>query len=231
MVFGVDDALIIAGIVASIAAAGAQGGATAAERRRIRIAEEEQAKIDAEQGRQVERQRQRERNLGTLGRQAEKRIAATAASREKSSRPTRGTLDPQQAPPTAMAPKPGVQPAPAVDVAGAAGTAMQPATAAKAQDVGGNIVKGFEVGAKVAEGVATGVQASQQQREATAANEELEKLREEEFQKALGNLKKDVNLQAMDFQRASSILPNRNARAFNQDLVSTLRNFSGRRVA
>ena len=232
MVFGVDDALIIIGILATIASTSATAGSTASQRRKQAIADKAEAEKTAEQKRQVDRQKDRRRNLGTLGRQAEKRVAATGASREKSAiKPTRGALDPQQAPQRAMAPKPGMIPQAPVSAGGAAGMVGKPVGAPATQDVGANIVKGVEIAATVGQGIAAGASAAQQQRADDSKAQEIEELRNEEFEKAMSNLRKDVNLEAMDFRQASSALPTRNALSFNQDMANTLRKFSGRRAA
>ena len=214
--------LTIAGIVSSIAAKGISAGVSASRARQLAVAEEEEAKKTAAQGRQVERQRDRRRNLGTLGRQAEKRVAATGASREKSTaRPSaRGALDPQQAPQRAMAPKPGIAP-----------QAAPPPAAPASSNIGAGIAQGLQVGSQIAEGAIAGAQQARAERGEMDRAAEIERLRDEEYKKAMSGLTKDVNLEAMDFQQAAGALPSRNARSFNQDLVGTFRKFSGRRAA
>ncbi len=217
---GVAEAIfLIASIVTTVVSSSVKGGMTAKARRQQAATEQAEAEKTAEQKRKVDRQKDRRRNLGTLSRQAEKRVAATGASRQKTRlQPTRSTpIEAPKAPPLPQAPAPSM--------------AQQPQAPQAPQNIGANITKGVEIGATVAQGVASGVGAAQQGRADEARAQEIERLRDEEFKKAMSGLTKDVNLEAMDYQQAASALPNRNARSFNQDLAGTLRKFSGRRAA
>ncbi len=218
---GVAEAIfLIASIVTTVVSSSVKGGATAKARRQHAAAEKAKAEKTAEQKAQVDRQKDRRRNLGTLSRQAEKRVAATGAAREKTSlQASRATpFEAPQAPALPQAPAPGAPP-------------PAPQAPAATQDIGANIAKGVEIGATIGQGVATGAQQAQMQREEETKAQEIERLRDEEFKKAMSGLTKDVNLEAMDYQQAASALPNKNARSFNQDLAGTFRKFSGRRAA
>ena len=213
-------ALGIISLVASLTSTGTGVGLSIAKKRRARIAEEEEAKKTADQRKQVQRQEDRSRNLGTLGRQAAKRVAATGAAREKTSLQANRTT-PIQAPQAPTSPQ-----APTPSIGQGATIATTPAVSTPSRS--GEIIQAAQGLATVAEGAAVGAAAAAGEREQDIANTGLEELRDQEFERAMSQVRKDTNLQALDFQDAQSALPNRNARSFNQDLVSTFRKFSGR---
>ena len=164
----------VIGIVLSIASAATSAGMKASEARKLREATDREEKETAKQAAQVEKQQQRRRNLGTLGRQAEKRIAATGASREAPGRKpiTRGTLGPQMAPSPAQDIKPGVAAAPGVFSGATAGVGAGLAAGLATTPAEPKVSRGEEVSqalqgaATLAEGVISGAGEAAAQREA-----------------------------------------------------------------
>ena len=219
----------IAALVATLATTAASAGSKAAEERELTAKGKEAAKKRAGQERQLERQDDRERNLGTLARQTKRRQAAQTASRQVSTLPTRTPqIRAPQAPPMPQAPQ--AAPSPVAQGAGVATTpAIQPTQTGL---TGSDVVDIAKIGADVA---GTAIEAAGQKSAAMAQAEQdrdLAAMQDEEFNRVLNKRKKDVNLQALDFQDAMAAGPAKTSRelSFNQDLAGILRGFNKNRM-
>jgi len=211
--------LTVIGLIASLAAKGTQAGVSASRARRQLIIDQQEAEKTAEQKREIDQQRSRSTNLGTLGSQAQKRIGATQASREGIGKGRAKT-------PTLGAPQAAPQ-APTISAGDAAGLAGATVGGSQSSNAGPTAIQGISAVADVAGGVVSGLGQAKADQLQNSRAEEIAALRDEEFRKAKAQITRDANIQGLDFQQQSLALPSRTARENNsstQDFASILRN-------